>query len=198
MATVVVPFRGGDPKQRLAPISDADRLRIAEAMLEDVLNAARVVGRVFVVALDDQPLPDGVERVTDPRHGQGAAVRAALDAAVAAGSPGPYLVVNADLPCVTARDLLALAGAIPERGLALAPAVDGTTNALGFAVERLFVPLYGPGSAERYAALGPSRLIEAPNLVDDVDTVDDLHRLAARLGPRTKCVLAALRDEAAA
>jgi 2-phospho-L-lactate guanylyltransferase len=136
--------------------------------------------------------------VTDPRHGQGAAVRAALDAAVAAGSPGPYLVVNADLPCVTARDLLALAGAIPERGLALAPAVDGTTNALGFADERLFVPLYGPGSAERYAALGPSRLIEAPNLVDDVDTVDDLHRLAARLGPRTKCVLAALRDEAAA
>ena len=100
--------------------------------------------------------------MTDPRHGQGAAVRAALDAAVSAGSPAPYLVVNADLPCVTARDLLALAGAIPENGLALAPAADGTTNALGLADESLFTPLYGPGSAERFAALGPSRLVEAP------------------------------------
>ncbi len=197
MATVVVPFRGNDPKRRLEPIPDGDRLRIAEAMLEDVLVAARTVGRVFVVALDGQPLPDDVDRVTDPHHGQGAAVRAALDAASAAGSPAPYLVVNADLPCVTARDLLALAGAIPEDGLAIVPATDGTTNALGLADERLFTPLYGPGSAERYAALGPSRLIEAPNLVDDVDTADDLDRLASRLGAHTTCVLAALRDEAA-
>jgi 2-phospho-L-lactate guanylyltransferase len=198
VATVVVPFRGSDPKRRLEPISDSDRLRIAEAMLEDVVDAARAVGRVFVVAIEEQPLPDGVERVVDPRHGQGAAVRAALDAAVSAGSPAPYLVVNADLPCVTARDLLALAGAIPENGLALAPASDGTTNALGLADDGLFTPLYGPGSAERYASLGPSRLVAAPNLVDDVDTVDDLHRLASRLGPHTKCVLAALRGEAAA
>jgi 2-phospho-L-lactate guanylyltransferase len=187
VATVVVPFRGSDPKRRLEPISDGDRVRIAEAMLEDVLDAARAVGRVFVVALDEQALPDDVDRVADPRHGQGAAVRAA-----------PYLVVNADLPCATARDLLTLAGAIPEEGLALAPAADGTTNALGFADENLFSPLYGPGSAERYAALGPSRLVEAPNLIDDVDTIDDLHRLASRLGAHTACVLAALRGEAAA
>lgn len=198
MATVVVPFRGSDPKRRLEPIADVDRLRIAEAMLEDVVDAARAVGRVFVVALENQALPAGVDRVTDPRHGQGAAVRAALDAAVSAGSPAPFLVVNADLPCVTARDLLALAGAIPEAGLALAPAADGTTNAIGLAEEHLFTALYGPGSAERYAALGPSRLVEAPNLVDDVDTVDDLQRLASRLGPHTRCVLAALRGEAAA
>ena len=161
MATVVVPFRGSDPKRRLEPISDGDRVRIAEAMLADVVAAARAVGRVFVVALDDQALPDDVDRVSDPRHGQGAAVRAALDVAVAAGSPAPYLVVNADLPCVTARDLLALAGAIPEDGLALAPAADGTTNALGLAVRvssaRSMVPaapsatpLWGrPGSSRR-------------------------------------------------
>jgi 2-phospho-L-lactate guanylyltransferase len=198
VATVVVPFRGNDPKRRLEPISDEDRLRIAEAMLEDVLDAARAVGRVFVVALEKQALPADVDRVDDPHHGQGAAVRAALDAASAAGSPPPYLVVNADLPCVTARDLLALAGAIPEHGLALAPAADGTTNAIGLADENLFTPLYGPGSAERYAALGPSRVVEAPNLVDDVDTVHDLHRLASRLGQHTACVLASLRGEAAA
>lgn len=197
MTTVLVPFRGSDPKRRLDPISDDDRLRLATAMLGDVLEAALAVGRTFVVSPDPPQLPDGVERVGDPRHGQGAAVRAALDAAAAAGSPAPYLVVNADLPCVTPRDLLALAGAIPEGGLALAPAADGTTNALGFADERLFEPLYGDGSAQRYAALGPSRLVDAPNLVDDVDTLDDLLRVADRLGPRTRCVLDELAREAA-
>ena len=197
MATVVVPFRGSDPKRRLDPISDDDRLRLAEAMLGDVLDAALAVGRTFVVSPEPPSLPDGVEHVGDPRHGQGAAVRAALDAAAAAGSPAPYLVVNADLPCVTPRDLLALAGAIPEGGLALAPAADGTTNAIGLADERLFEPLYGDGSAERYAALGPSRLVDAPNLVDDVDTLHDLHRVADRLGPRTRCLLDELEREAA-
>ena len=101
---------------------------------------------MFVVALDEQALPDDVDRVADPRHGQGAAVRAALDAAVSEGSPAPYLVVNADLPCATARDLLALAGAIPEDGLALVPAADGTTNALGFADENLFTRSTAPAA----------------------------------------------------
>jgi hypothetical protein len=99
---------------------------------------------------------------------------------------------------VTARDLLALAGAAPAGGLAVAPAADGTTNALALASPGLFVPLYGPGSAGRFAALGPSRLLELPNLTDDVDTVGDLERLRRRLGPRTRAVLAALRAEAAA
>jgi len=198
VATVVVPFRGSDPKRRLDPISDDGRLRLAEAMLGDVLDAALAVGRTFVVSPDRPALPEGVEPVKDQRHGQGAAVRAALDAAAAAGSPAPYLVVNADLPCVTPRDLLALAGAIPEGGIAIAPAADGTTNAIGLADQRLFEPLYGDGSAERYAALGPSRLVDAPNLVDDVDTLDDLHRVADRLGPRTREALDELEREAAA
>jgi 2-phospho-L-lactate guanylyltransferase len=169
------------------------RVRLAEAMLADVLDAAAAVGRVFVVAPDAPALPGEVEHVADPHRGQGAAIRAALDAAIAAGAPAPYLIVNADLPCVTARDLLALAGAIPDAGLALAAATDGTTNALGLSGEHLFTSLYGPGSAERYAALAPSRIVDAPNLVDDVDTLDDLVRLAPRLGPSTRRVLAALR-----
>jgi 2-phospho-L-lactate guanylyltransferase (CobY/MobA/RfbA family) len=117
---------------------------------------------------------------------------------MASGGVGPFLVVNADLPCVTARDLLALAGAVPDDGLALAPATDGTTNALGFASTVLFAPVFGPGSASRFAALGPSRRVDAPNLVDDVDTFADLERLAGRVGPRTRRILAALRAGAAA
>jgi 2-phospho-L-lactate/phosphoenolpyruvate guanylyltransferase len=197
MASVVVPFRGIDPKRRLDSVSERDRLRLAEAMLADVLEAATAVGPVFVVALEQPALPAGATYVADPHRGQGAAVRAGLDAALTAGAPTPYLVVNADLPCVTARDLLALAGAVPDGGLALAPAADGTTNALALADEGLFEPCYGPGSAERFAALGPSLRVDAPNLVDDVDTPADLSRLASRLGPRSLSVLESLRREAA-
>jgi 2-phospho-L-lactate guanylyltransferase len=196
MPTVVVPFRGSDPKRRLGPVSEPGRAMLAEAMLADVLDAAVAVGRVLVVASETPPLPAGVELVPDPRHGQGAAVQAAIEIA---GSPvAVYLIVNADLPCATPRDLLALAGAVPEGGLALAAAADGTTNALAFADAGLFEPVYGPGSAERFAALGPSRLVDAPNLIDDVDTLADLRRLAPRIGPHTRRVLRALQLGAAA
>ena len=140
-------------------------------MLDDVLRACGRVGRSV--------LADGV-------GGQGAAVAAAL----AELPDEPVLVVNADLPCATPRDLLTLLGAVPEGGLALVAAADGTTNALALTSPVLFKPVYGPGSAERFAALGPSRLLEIPNLSDDVDTLADLDRLAGRLGPRTRAVRA--------
>jgi 2-phospho-L-lactate guanylyltransferase len=198
MASVVVPFRGADPKQRLDPVPAPERQRLALAMLADVLDAAVAVGLTFVVAPGESlALPSGAVAVEDPHRGQGAAVRAGLDAAVAAGAPAPYLVVNADLPCATARDLLTLAGAVPAGGLALAAAADGTTNALALADDRLFEPCYGPGSAERFAALAPSRRVDAPNLIDDVDTLADLARIAARLGGRTLRVFETLRAEAA-
>src|SRR3954471_1470905 len=192
MATVVVPFRSTDPKQRLGGVGDAGRAALAQAMLADVLDAAVGVGPVLVVASDACEVPEGVIRVDDPHRGQGAAVRAALDAAAAAGYPAPYLVVNADLPCLGTRDLLALAGTVPDGGLALTAAADGTTNALALADVALFEPVYGPGSAERFAALGPSRTLDAPNLMDDVDTLDDLARLRDRLGPHTRRAVAAL------
>ena len=198
MATVVVPFRSSDPKRRLTRVSEHDRERLAEAMLADVLDAIAPVGPLVVVSAKAPALPAGAVHVADPRHGQGAAVRAALDAAAAHGLPAPYLVVNADLPCATTRDVLPLAGALPDGGLAYVPAADGTTNALALSDGRLFEPVYGPGSAERFAALGPSRAFAAPNLMDDVDTIDDLARLGDRLGAHTRRVLAALRLESAA
>ena len=126
-------------------------------MLADVVAACTAVGPTFVVAPAGDRRRGAPRSFADPGGGQGAAVRAGLEAAAfASGGVGPFLVVNADLPCVTARDLLALAGAVPDDGLALAPAVDGTTNALGLASTVLYAPVFGPGSAARFAALGPS------------------------------------------
>jgi 2-phospho-L-lactate guanylyltransferase len=192
MPIVVVPFRGPQGKSRLGELPLELRTSLAHAMLADVVAACLEVGPTFVVAPDHAPA-EGTTLVADPGGGQGAAVAAGLDAAVAAGAGAPSLVVNADLPCVTARDLFTLAGALPAGGLAIAPARDGTTNALVLASPGLFAPVYGPGSAQRFAALAPSRIVEVPNLADDVDTLADLERLRARLGPRTRAMLGRLR-----
>jgi len=191
MPTVVVPFRGTEGKSRLAGLSLEARAALREAMLVDVLAACESVGATYLVTAA-QGLRSSAVVVADEGRGQGAAVAAGLDAAVRAGAPAPYLVVNADLPCATARDLLALAGAVPDDGLALVPALDGTTNALALASAELFEPLYGPGSASRFAASAPSRVLDVPNLVADVDTLDDLERLRGRLGPHTSLMLASL------
>ena len=171
MTTVVVPFAGVAGKTRLgAP--DSARRELSLAMLADVLAAAIPVGRTLVVTPDAAVVePMGAEVVDDPGGGQGAAVQAAL-----VGLEGEVLVVNADLPCVTTADLLALLEAIPPNGLALVEAPDGTTNALGLSSPEQFQPLYGPGSASRFRALGAVS-ITIPNIADDVDTVADLERL---------------------
>lgn len=196
MPSLVVPFRGAEGKSRLLVSSPALRMALVQAMLADVVDACLAVGPTFVVAPQATETP--AVTVADPGRGQGAAVRAGLDAAVAAGAAAPLLVVNADLPAVEPRDLLALAGSAPPAGLAVAAARDGTTNALALASAELFLPLYGPGSAARFAAVAPSRLVDSPNLVDDVDTVVDLERLAPRLGRRTRRLLDAVGAEAAA
>ncbi len=190
MAAIVVPFRGAGGKQRLGPLTDDEREALALAMLEDVLAACCAAGDTFVVTPDDDGarLADerGARVVDAPGKGQGAAVAAALRDLV-----GQALVVNADVPCVTPDDLHRLAAATPANGFALVPASDGTTNALGLSEPALFAPLYGPGSAERFRLHGERLGVhvvtaEIPNLIDDVDSIDDLRRLERRVGPRTR------------
>ena len=122
-------------------------------MLADVLAACEASARGSRLRRDATSTA-GATIVADEGRGQGAAVpRGSTPPRRRRASP--FLVVNADLPCVTPRDLLALAGASPDDGLALVAAADGTTNALALSSPELFVPLYGPGSAARFAALAP-------------------------------------------
>jgi 2-phospho-L-lactate guanylyltransferase len=194
MVGVVVPYRGTRGKSRLA-LPDEERARLALAMLEDVLDAASSVGPAVVVTADPEAAAIAPEVVRDPGGGQGAAVAAALESLP---KDGLALVVNADLPCATPLDLTALTAATPPDGLALVRARDGTTNALGLATPDNFAPLYGWGSARRFREHAAARSLSCcdaclPNLVDDVDTVDDLGLVEARVGPHTRAVLAALR-----
>src|SRR4051812_29757456 len=102
--------------------------------------------------------------VADAPGGQGSAVATAL-----AGLRGPVTILNSDLPCVTGAELEQLAAAAP----ALVAAADGTTNALALRDAAHFVPLYGPGSAERFELQLAAVRLDLPGLSDDVDTWDD-------------------------
>jgi 2-phospho-L-lactate guanylyltransferase (CobY/MobA/RfbA family) len=172
MPAIVVPFHAG--KTRLA-VDPAEREALARAMLEDVLAACTEIAETLIETSGG---------------GQGPAVERAL----ATVPDAPVLVVNADLPCLTAADVRALLEAVPEDGLTVAPAPDGTTNALGLSRPGLFAALYGPGSAEEFRShasqLGvPSTVVFRPGLQDDVDTRADLERVADRVGPHTRAAL---------
>jgi 2-phospho-L-lactate guanylyltransferase len=199
VTTVVIPFAGVEGKTRLHA-SRRTRHELSLAMLGDVLAAALAVGRVLVVTPD----PDGVALaggagagvVDDPGSGQGAAVLAAVTEL----EPGAILIVNADVPCVVPADLRALLAATPAGGVALVEALDGTTNALSIPAPGAFAAVYGRDSAARFRshaeALGLQVVSTAvPNLAEDVDTLEDLHRLHLRLGPRSQTALSTLQVE---
>lgn len=200
MPRIVVPFTGVEGKTRLHA-SPLERHELSLAMLADVLAACVAVGVTAVVTGDararELALDGGAEVVDDPGGGQGAAVQAAL----ARLEPGRVLVVNADVPCVEPDDLRLLDACAPAAALVLVEAADGTTNALSLPAPGAFAPLYGPGSAARFRGYAAAQglmvvSIPIPNLADDVDTLEDMHRLMVRCGPRTKAWFAELTVEA--
>jgi 2-phospho-L-lactate guanylyltransferase (CobY/MobA/RfbA family) len=143
---------------------------IARAMFLDVKAACEPVGEIVV---------------SDAPGGQGAAVASTLRRL-----EGPVAIVNADLPCVTAYELRELLAAAP----ALVAARDGTTNAIALGDARDFRPLYGAGSADRFGL----RRLDLTGLREDVDTWDDLMRLAPYVGVNTRSALDAARTTAPA
>ena len=167
MVTYVIPYRSIG-KTRLGDSA------LAAAMVSDVVDACRAAGAGDVL-------------IAGAPGGQGEAIQGAL-----LEHSGPVTIVNSDLPCATPEELCRLSASAP----AIVPARDGTTNAIALRDARQFVPLYGPGSAERFLALAASRLVEIPNLSDDVDTLADLERLEERLGPHTRAALESLRSAA--
>jgi 2-phospho-L-lactate guanylyltransferase len=200
MTLIVVPFHDG--KSRLSPRREVRR-PLALAMLADVVSACVAVGETVVVTSDaeagDVVARLGTNVLADPGSGQAGAVAAALGG----HENEPALVVNADVPAVTVRDLRELLSATPDEGIALVEAADGTTNALGLSAGRLFAPLYGAGSAARFSADARARGHDAvpvliPSLRDDVDTLEDLEALRDRCGPRTRAALAELEQGALA
>jgi 2-phospho-L-lactate/phosphoenolpyruvate guanylyltransferase len=173
---VLVPLKRIDPKSRLADaLPLEERVRLMRGLLKGVVSAAREAGVERVTVVTGLPLK-GYE-VWDDR---GLAWNDALAAAMAEVVTAPLVaVISADLPLIRADDVEELLAATPERGIAIARALDGGTNAVAMRPPGLVRTRFGePGSAAVHTALGvPYAVVDLPGLAFDVDTPEDLTRM---------------------
>jgi 2-phospho-L-lactate guanylyltransferase len=134
------------------------------------------VGTVTVVSAEQLQL-NGVPRFDDRGLPWNEALRAAMDEVV---REPVAAVVSADLPLLTADDVRALIAVTPQRGLAIARAHDGGTNAVSMRPPGVLRTCFGePGSAalhERAAwtAGADAHVLDRPGLAFDIDTPEDL------------------------
>jgi 2-phospho-L-lactate guanylyltransferase len=197
---LAVPVKDlANAKQRLIPaLSPSERRELARAMLEDVLDAAvaALPGAVLVVTMDPEVQAVarglGVECLAESANrGHTAAVAFAQREAVVRGA-ARFLTLPGDVPCVTAQEITALTGALPEtHGVVFVPSRSGQgTNAALLAPPDAIPLTFGEPSFEnhlktaRAAGLAP-RVLTLPGIGLDVDTPEDLPVLLER-GPATR------------
>jgi len=197
-------------KQRLAGVlPQAERTRLARAMLEDVFAAAagvRASVTVFVVSSDPGALAAARDRGWEclpetAQHSESRSVDAASRICASRGVTA-LLRLPIDIPLVRSTDIEAvLAACPPAPGAVLVPSrsADGT-NALLRTPPDLFPSHFGPGSLGKHLDEAGRRqayacLLRNPRIELDVDDERDLRALAGRsdVGERTA---AALREMA--
>jgi 2-phospho-L-lactate guanylyltransferase len=201
-------------KQRLSvSVTDALRLRLAAAMVADVLSAlasTRAIELTVLVTAEPSLASAACERATilvedQLEDGQPAAASLGVAKAVELGYER-VLCVPGDCPALDASELDALldAHARHERpaGVVVVPDRHGAgTNGLLLAPPDAISPSFGPQSCERHLQLARAagvacRVERVPSLLLDIDTRSDLDALRARLAgqpggaPRTRALLA--------
>jgi 2-phospho-L-lactate/phosphoenolpyruvate guanylyltransferase len=178
-AHVLVPLKALDrAKSRLAGALSADeRAELMRSLLERVVAVVREAGveRITVVTAESM---DGYDVWPD----RGLAWNDALATAAAEVVTSPLVaVISADLPLVQPDEVEELLEATPARGIAIARALDGGTNAVSMRPPGLVRTHFGePYSAAVHAELGVEHVVlDLPGLAFDVDTPEDLARMQA-------------------
>jgi len=186
---ILIPLkRLAAAKQRLRPaIGDAERRALMVSMLQRVADAACASGVGPVTLVSSEPRAPELARQLAIGHADDAGLpwNDGLVHALDSLRPVPAAVIYlaADLPLVTADDLRVFAAAIPQRGIAVARAHDGGTNALGLRPPTAIAPRFGvdQSAAEhvtRAQAAGLDQfVVDLPGLAFDVDTPADVARL---------------------
>jgi 2-phospho-L-lactate guanylyltransferase len=182
-------------KTRLsAVLTEPERATLAAAMLRQVLRVVvpqrRLCG-TLVISRDADVLAVaqalGAEALHEPPHSD-------LNAALLIGAEalrrrgvGQALVLPADLPFITERDVTTLLDHAAVSSVVIAPDAERTgTNALIVPLPLPFQPQYGVQSFQRHvqgareAGLLP-RVVESHTLALDVDTPNDLAQYHQRL-----------------
>ena len=175
---MLVPLKTRDPKSRLAAAIPADeRAGLMRTLLEGVVAAVHEAGIERVTVVSAEPV-GGHEVWLDRGLPWNDALEAASAEVVRASQ---VAIVSADLPFLRADEVEELLAATPDRGLAIARALDGGTNAVSMRPPGLVRTRFGePGSAALHAALGVAAVVvDLPGLAFDVDTPADLARMQA-------------------
>jgi 2-phospho-L-lactate guanylyltransferase len=212
MIAALVPVKTlASSKSRLLPYlgrSGVERLSVA--MLRDLLGTLQRVAsleRIAVVTPDPEVAQlakeAGAETLLCPLPGLNPSIENAA-AAVAPGAGDAALVVLGDVAGARAADIETLLGAVPERGVALAPSCDGGTSALLRRPRDIIAASFGPGSAGVHRNLAtragvPFEEIPLDSLAIDIDEPDDLEKFvrSSSAGKRTRALLRELLPELA-
>ena len=201
---ILVPVKNlVDAKQRLSSIlSPEERLALARAMCEDVLQAlARWQRRpsVAVVTSDsfarDLAARFNFEVVTDDNSGETSAIEMATSFCRGRGAES-ILVIPADIPLIDISELQQIVDCAPhsqgkfQGGAVLVPDAAGRgTNAAWRSPGDLFPLRFGNDSFLPHLAAAkvtglPCVVLELPGIARDVDRPEDLRELAAASGDR--------------
>jgi 2-phospho-L-lactate guanylyltransferase len=200
-AAILPVKRFAHAKQRLgASIADPLRMRLAHAMVSDVLVAvgqAASIERAIVVtsepAVTREARAQGALVLDDAQQaGQSAAVSIGVARALSDGYER-VLCIPGDCPALEPGELdRLLVAAGDEAEVVVVPDRHGTgTNGLLLRPPDVIVPSFGPGSCERHRALAQAagagcRLEHPSSLLLDIDTGEDLDALRARFAGATE------------
>jgi 2-phospho-L-lactate guanylyltransferase len=194
---ILVPVKNlTEAKQRLSTaLTSEERLALAQAMCEDVLQAlARWQKRPPVAIVTSDPFAsDMAARLNfevfadEDNSGETNAIEMATAAAGKRGAAST-LVVPADIPLIDHHELQKIADAAPDGGAVLVPdAARRGTNAAWRAPGDLFPLRFGndsflPHLAAAKATGLPCVVLELPGIARDVDRPEDLHEVAQASG----------------
>ncbi len=201
---ILVPVKNlVDAKQRLSPLlSPGERVALAQAMCEDVLQAlARWQSRPMVAVVTSDSFARDLaarfhfEVVADDNSGETNAIDMATAFCRERGAEST-LVVPADIPLIDSAELQQIVDSAPPGGAVLVPDAAGRgTNAAWRSPGDLFPLRFGndsflPHLAAAKATGLPCVVLELPGIALDVDRPDDLRKLAAASGDRQSQKLA--------
>jgi 2-phospho-L-lactate/phosphoenolpyruvate guanylyltransferase len=201
---ILVPVKNlNAAKQRLAEIlSPEERIALAQAMCEDVLEAVshwRKRPAVSVVTNDpyarELAMRFGFDIIADDDNsGETGAIEMATTVCRESGATFT-LVIPADIPLIESAELEAIADAAPQAGTVLVPDAAGRgTNAAWRSPADLFPLRFGndsfqPHLAEAKAKGLPCVVLELPGIARDVDRPEDLLAVAGASGNRRSQLL---------
>ena len=189
--TALIPVKSlALAKSRLAPyLSSREREELVLDMLEHVLHTLRAceqIESVSVVSADTDVLALaerwGAVPLLERQYGHNPALHAAALQVKAVGA-GALLTISADLPLLTARDIITMFELSRQSDVVLAPSREGTgTNAL-LVRPPLAIPYrFGSDSRERHLEAARERhlsstLYQSYSLAFDIDTIEDVREL---------------------